>query len=183
MKYLLPFIVLLALTFAPRWWLSHEENFGGTTTISTIATSTFSGPLGVGTSTPKAFLAVQGSTAFQTPLLFLVASSSPTATTSVFSIDNAGHVSIPGPSPTISACGTNPSVIGSDTAGTITAGTGTVTSCLLTFTAAYSAPPVCFANVKSVGLLIRPESATQSVTFTAASTFATEKIDYFCLAK
>jgi hypothetical protein len=58
-------------------------------------------------------------------------------------INRAPHPGISGPGPTATACGTGPIVTGSDFAGWVTPGTGSPTSCVLTWAAPFQATPVC----------------------------------------
>ncbi len=49
--------------------------------------------------------------------------------------------------PVITSCGTSPSAVtGSDLAGKVTVGTATPTACTITFSAAFSAAPVCIVS-------------------------------------
>jgi hypothetical protein len=49
----------------------------------------------------------------------------------------------PGGAPTVGACGTGPVISGSDRAMLVTVGTGTPTSCTVTFGTIWSTPPIC----------------------------------------
>jgi hypothetical protein len=53
-----------------------------------------------------------------------------------------GHVVTSGTAPSLSSCGSSPSISGTDMAGTVTAG-GTATACTVTFASAWSAAPHC----------------------------------------
>lgn len=50
------------------------------------------------------------------------------------------------PTPGVANCGTTPSLTGTDTAGEMTEGSGTVTRCDVTFARAYTATPYCTAT-------------------------------------
>ncbi len=77
-----------------------------------------------------------------------------------------GHVHTTGTDPTLSSCGTSPSIIGSDTAGTVTIGTGGVVSdCTITFATAYTTnAPACVVTSRmsgtSIGLYISAASTS-----------------------
>jgi hypothetical protein len=62
-----------------------------------------------------------------------------------------GHIASSGTAPTLSGCGTSPS-LGSgatDTKGVVTLGSGTVTACTLTFATAYASAPVVIVSDNS----------------------------------
>lgn len=71
-------------------------------------------------------------------------------------ITTNSHYIVNGTSPTISSCGTNPSVIGNDQAGAITIGGGSVTACTLTFAHPYGS-----------GCTVIPQENDTSTTVTA----------------
>ncbi len=92
----------------------------------------------------------------------------------------SAHVALTGASPTISSCGTSPSVTGSDSAGEVTTGTGSPTACTITFATAYAAQPIC---------IIRDRTATANLISYALSTTAivvtnsaasSQKLTYIC---
>lgn len=90
-----------------------------------------------------------------------------------------------GTAPTLSSCGTSPTVTGNDTAGTITLGSGTATSCTLTFSSAYSVnAPACVltSQITTRGDLVFSAKSTSAFTLTsvAGANMASGKIDYFC---
>jgi len=61
-------------------------------------------------------------------------------------LDVHGHMANSGPAVTLGACGSSPSFTGNDARGTVSTGTGTVNSCVITFAAAYSTAPYCVAT-------------------------------------
>lgn len=67
-----------------------------------------------------------------------------TATTHFF-----GHLKATGGTPTLSACGTSPTLVANstDTKGTINLGTGSITNCTLTFQTAYVTAPVVVSTL------------------------------------
>lgn len=102
--------------------------------------------------------------------------------TSSYALAVGGHIITGGGLTTLSACGTVPSVAGNDIAGVITTGSGTVTSCSMTFANAYPNPPVCVLSDSSTS--ITPDVSavsTSSVTFSFSSTLTSGKIYYHCL--
>lgn len=102
---------------------------------------------GVGTTTPWARLSVVGILSSSTPL-FVIASSTPTATTTAFMVTAAGHVIASSTSPVLSSCGTSPSMVGSDAWGTVTTG-ATASGCTVTFQIAYTAAPSCVVTART----------------------------------
>ena len=82
------------------------------------------------------------------------------------------------------SCGTSPSVSGTDTAGIITVGSGTVGACTMYFAKAYANTPVCIADTNRtdfVGHYVTVATGSIAVTFqTGSSGYA---IFYHCFAK
>lgn len=87
-----------------------------------------------------------------------------------------------GSAPAPSACGTSPTISGSDLAGLVTTGTGTPTSCTITFNAAYAAEPYCVVRgkVQSQVTDYTVSSSAIVVTTTATDNVA---IIYHCIAR
>ena len=99
-----------------------------------------------------------------------------------WAMDGNKHESFGGPAPTLSACGTSPTLSASatDSSGTITVGTGTVTSCSLTFGAGFSATPDCLVsphNLTLAGAAYVPTA--NGITFTATS-LTSQVLTYRC---
>jgi hypothetical protein len=93
--------------------------------------------------------------------------------------NNAGKIS-----PVVSSCGATPSgsVVGYDSAGTITVGGGVVTSCTLTFATAWTNTPTCVISDNSTTVPgdISSVSAT-AVTFGFSTSLGGGKIYYICM--
>lgn len=87
-----------------------------------------------------------------------------------------------GSAPAVSSCGTGPTISGSDLAGLVVTGTGTPTSCTITFNAAYSSEPYCTVQTKVAAHLT---SYTVSTTAIVVTTTATDNvnIEYHCFAR
>lgn len=87
-------------------------------------------------------------------------------------------------SPSVSSCGTSPSVTGNDHNGTITVGTS-ATSCTLTFGRGWANTPQCFANDRTAVLEVRAVPTTTTVVFdtATASNIASDTIDYWCVGR
>lgn len=87
-----------------------------------------------------------------------------------------------GSAPAVSSCGTTPAISGSDLAGLVTTGTGTPTSCTITFNVAYAAEPYCVVRgkVQSQVTDYTVSSSAIVVTTTATNNVA---ILYHCIAR
>lgn len=98
------------------------------------------------------------------------------------SITVNSHYRSSGSAPAVSACGStpSPSITGTDAAGKITVGGGTVTSCTVTFAATYGTAPACTISA-STALTSPAVSTTATVlTITAGATFNGDVIAYHC---
>lgn len=85
--------------------------------------------------------------------------------------------------PTISACGVTPSgtVVGGDTAGTISIGGGVVTACTLTFAVPYTNTPACVVSDNSTAVAAAISSISNTaVTFSFSATLGSGKTYYHC---
>lgn len=98
------------------------------------------GNLGVGTTTPWARVSIVSATAPP----FVVASSTATGSNGpLFMIQNSGHIISYGKAPTLTSCGTSPTVVGNDADMIITVGSVAATGCTITFATAYATTPAC----------------------------------------
>lgn len=110
------------------------------------------------------------------------ASTSPGASPiSVFQILMDGHINATGTTPTVSSCGTNPSVSGSDAMGEITVGSVAATACTLTFQVPYETTPHCLISNQSMSVVNAMTYAITSSTLVISQTGLTnDKVDYSC---
>lgn len=94
-----------------------------------------------------------------------------------------GNLVTSGSAPAVSACGTSPTISGNDRAGKVTVGTGgLVSSCTVTFNAAYGAAPHCFLNDQSEIVSVKATTTTSALTISKTTPFAASSvIDYFCV--
>lgn len=104
----------------------------------------------------------------------------------VFSIDGNMHLRTTFESsstPTLTSCGTSPSITGSDISGEVTMGTGTPTGCIITFANAYVSAPYCHVTWQATPLL--SQSFTVSNTAITLTQTATDsnKVTYSCFAR
>ena len=89
-----------------------------------------------------------------------------------------------GPAPAASSCGTAPVVVGNDSAGKVTIGTGTPSACTLTFSKAYTTGVSCSANddttIAKNPTTVITTTTTAVITLTAASVNG-DVISYRCI--
>lgn len=98
------------------------------------------------------------------------------------SIKIEGHATTVGTAPGVSACGTNPSIAGTDVAGRVTVGSGvSTTSCTITFDQAWDNAAICAVSDETTSLLLKGVGAATTLTISAAASFSTNVIVYHCL--
>lgn len=144
------------------------------------------------TNTQGANLAINGSKSTGTGLggeigfyvsLFGTTGSAQNALVQTFALDARGHLRPGGTTPVLSSCGTSPAIVGSDTAGTVTMGTGAPTGCVITFTKPFLATlPLCVVTWAATPLASQSyvaASATLTLTQTGTSS---NKVNYVCFA-
>lgn len=86
--------------------------------------------------------------------------------------------------PTVATCGTSPSVAGTDGAGVITTGSGTVTACTLNFSATLGAAPSCILATSATTITPAITSVSTSALVIGLSlTLTSGKIYYHCAMK
>lgn len=103
--------------------------------------------------------------------------------------DIGGHIIVDSSAasqPAVSSCGTDPSVSGNDTAGIVTIGSGTATSCTVTFDNAFSGgTPACVisSEITTRGDLVFSAKSSTAFTITSVSgaNMAGGKFDYVCI--
>ena len=89
-----------------------------------------------------------------------------------------GHVSVVGATaPTLTSCGSGPTIHGSDVAGKFTTGTG-ATACTLTFGATYTNPAGCVLYVEGGTTL--PTCTESATAITCSTAAASTTYDYVC---
>ena len=158
-----------------------------------------SGALGLATGTPTAGLSVHGTSTILGGALYtesttttggLIATSTLGIGTTSPVLNNqltvdgmalmAGHIETQGKPPVVSSCGTSPSVIGSDTAGVMTAGTTPGTACILTFANPYRVAPVCVISDESTAVVVRPTVTATTLTINGVLTSG-DLVSYICM--
>ena len=82
--------------------------------------------------------------------------------------------------PALTSCGTTPSIVGTDLAGTVTMGT-TATGCIITFNTAKSAAPHCIVQWIATPLASQSyTTSTTAITTTQTST-SSNVLKYICI--
>jgi hypothetical protein len=98
-------------------------------------------------------------------------------------LDVSGHINNSGAAATLGACGASPSIAGNDTRGSVTIGTGAVTSCIVNFNAAFGTAPYCVAtwavSASTIGVGVSASTLALTVSFTSSA--ASQKFNYHCL--
>lgn len=105
------------------------------------------------------------------------------ATSSVFQVLASGHINATGTKPSMGTCGTSPSVVGNDAAGTITIGSGVVTACTLNFAIPYESSNIAVLESDNSTAVTGDVSAvtTSSVTFSFSATLGGGKLYYWVI--
>lgn len=85
--------------------------------------------------------------------------------------------------PALTSCGTSPAIVGTDTAGTVTMGTGTPTGCVITFNVAYTAAPHCVVSWIATPLASQSyATSTAAITLTQTAT-SSNVVKYACVGQ
>lgn len=166
------------------------RGIAGTNDIFNVAsssnTSVFkilaNGNIGIGSSTPAFSFAVGNTFSVSTTStgnLLEVASSTNGI---MFGLASSGHViTTAGATPTVTSCGTSPSVVGTDHSGTITTGTAAPAACTLNFGVASATTPVCtFTVFSSVSFPTGYTPSTSGFTINFVTGLSSGKITYIC---
>jgi hypothetical protein len=120
--------------------------------------------LGIATTSPFAIISAVGTGS--TPLMAISSSTATASGMPVLEIDQFGHQYTSGALPTLSSCGTTPSVTGNDTDMIVTVGSVSATGCTITFAHAYATAPVVTISNQSM-------SITNAMTFTVSTSAIT----------
>jgi hypothetical protein len=101
------------------------------------------------------------------------------------SFNNAGHIFTANQTvatTSVASCGTLPSVVGNDTAGIITTGSGSPSACTLVYSQAWDHAPVCTLadSLTSITPDISADNTTSTV-FSFSGALNSGKIYYHCL--
>ena len=103
-----------------------------------------------------------------------------TGTYELMALTGNNHLQFHGTAPTISTCGTSPSVVGNDNAFTITVGTGTTTACTATFASAWTNVPQCNVTPNYSATVYVSAASTTAITITMSANGASKKLYVNC---
>ena len=93
----------------------------------------------------------------------------------------ANHLMGVGTAPTVAgSCGTSPTIAGKDSFFKVTTGTGSPTSCTVTFGRAYSTAPVCVANAATTTTALLMTTTTTTAVVSSAALTAGEVLHVMC---
>ena len=93
------------------------------------------------------------------------------------------HVESRGTTPAVAgSCGTSPAIVGTDVAGKVTTGTGSPTSCTITFATAWTNAPACMVTNETTANLARAVSTTTTVTL-SGTLVAGDVLAYMCIGR
>lgn len=95
---------------------------------------------------------------------------------------NADRIISSGGTPVLSACGTTPAIVGSDTAGVVTMGT-TATGCVITFATAYVGVPFCVVTWQATPLASQSYTVTATAITTVQTSTSSNLLNYTCIAR
>lgn len=85
--------------------------------------------------------------------------------------------------PALTSCGTSPTIVGNDHAGTVTMGTAAPTGCVITFNVAYASTPICIGSWPAQALASQSYVvSTTAITLTQTAT-SSNIFRYICLAQ
>jgi hypothetical protein len=82
--------------------------------------------------------------------------------------------------PALTSCGTTPSIVGTDLAGTVTMGT-TATGCVITFNAAKSAAPHCVVTWIATPLASQSYTTSTTAITTTQTSASNNVLKYICI--
>ena len=85
--------------------------------------------------------------------------------------------------PVVTVCGTSPSIVGTDTAGEVTMGTGSPTTCVITFNVAYNSAPFCTVTWQGNPLATQNYTVSTSAITLAQTATSSNKVNYTCIAR
>jgi hypothetical protein len=91
-------------------------------------------------------------------------------------------VSAQSAAPTLSSCGTSPSIAGTDTAGIVTMGTS-ATGCVITFAQPYNAAPYCVVSWIATPLASQSYVTSATAISTTQTSANGNKLQYVCIAQ
>jgi hypothetical protein len=122
-------------------------------------------------------------TAKATYLSFAVRNTAAGTVDEVLRLSSTGHLISGGVAPAASSCGATPSVTSTstDTAGKVTIGTGTTTSCTMTFATTYATAPACTVSGDNTAVTYIATTSASVLTITSSADMASDVLSYICI--
>lgn len=109
--------------------------------------------VGIGTSSPIASLSVVGTTTGISSDGSWVTLFTDIAQVFQMAFSDVGHLYFGGTAPTLSSCGTSPSIVGTDNSGTVTVGSVSASGCTITFAKTWATAPNCVVTNQSMSVV------------------------------
>ena len=152
-----------------------------------VATTAQANVIVVSSSTTGLSLVAVSSTPVKNPADYFLSFSSPTVGGPIiFGVQFSGHVVSSGTTPTVSSCGTSPTMDpnSTDFAGTINTGSGSPTACTLTFASVFANTPVCIVSddLQTSEPAVTTRS-TSAITLTLGAALNSGHIFYICVGQ
>lgn len=156
-------------------WTSYSDFIGSATFNGSVLATNITA---LSTTTLNGILVVKASSTFNGELGVVTTSTSPSTIGSGLIV--GGHIEVSSTTPALSSCGTSPSIVGTDVAGTITVGSVSASSCVMTFAAPWPNKPSC--GILSNTAIVSPTGSTTPTAFTFGGTAITsDVVMYQCL--
>lgn len=95
----------------------------------------------------------------------------------------SGKLLSSGTAPTLSSCGSTPSISGNAIAGKVTIGSGATTSCTATFASAFANAPACVIAGDNTAVVYAATTSTTALTITSSADMASDVISYVCISR
>jgi hypothetical protein len=95
-------------------------------------------------------------------------------------ISTPAHINTGATPPVLTACGTTPSITGSDTAGIVTMGTS-ATGCVITFATPYTGTPYCVVSWIATPLASQSYVTSNVAITTTQTSTSNNKLQYVCI--
>lgn len=95
-------------------------------------------------------------------------------------LEIVGNLAITGTAPSVSLCGTTFLITGSSGSGRVRIGSGTITSCTLTFAVDFASIPNCVLTSDTTGYSLASNETVSTLVITSSADMATDIIKYHC---
>lgn len=140
----------------------------------TVLTSSVTGRVGINETAPEAALETRATAGEDWIVLWSSANAA-----HLGGITGSGHIVFTGDAPTLSSCGTSPSIAGNDNGAHITIGTSESGTCTITFATEWTNKPICTCDDDSA--IQNCKTVETTTTLTVSGTWSdNEEIDFQC---